>query len=91
MSQETQEVAYSHIRPWRTEAQGHLTVDENGDPKTDYSRWRLKDDHGRQTWHYLEIDEENDAWPQTVADKYHLGLPTVCTTFSSCLFDLKQI
>ncbi|PYH98377.1 lanosterol synthase [Aspergillus ellipticus CBS 707.79] len=64
------------IGPWRTPAQGHLTRDANGDLKTDYSRWRLRDDRGRQTWHYLESDEENGQWPQSVADKYFLGLPT---------------
>ncbi|KAF2090887.1 oxidosqualene:lanosterol cyclase-like protein [Saccharata proteae CBS 121410] len=46
------------------------------DQKTDYSRWRLRDDRGRQTWHYLETDEEVEQWPQTVADRYHLQLPT---------------
>ena len=45
--------------------------------KTDYSRWRLLDEQGRHTWHYLTTDEQVKAWPQTIADKYHLGLPTV--------------
>lgn len=45
--------------------------------KTDYSRWRLLDEKGRQTWHYLEDDEEVKKWPQSTADKYFLGLPTV--------------
>jgi lanosterol synthase len=45
--------------------------------RTDYSRWRLLDDKGRHTWHYLEDDEEAKAWPQTTADKWFLGLPTV--------------
>ncbi len=45
--------------------------------KTDYTRWRLLDERGRQTWHYLENDEELKTWPQSTADKYHLGLPTV--------------
>lgn len=49
------------------------------DEKTDYSRWRLRDERGRQTWHFLETDEENKAWEQTVADKYMLGLETVST------------
>jgi hypothetical protein len=49
----------------------------SGDEKTDYSRWRLLDDRGRQTWHYLETDERVKKWPQSVADKYHLGMPTV--------------
>ncbi|KAI1982254.1 hypothetical protein LOZ53_001170 [Ophidiomyces ophidiicola] len=44
--------------------------------KTDYSRWRLLDDHGRQTWHYLKTQKDLEEWPQTTADKYHLGLPT---------------
>lgn len=47
------------------------------DPQTDYSRWRLRDDRGRQTWHYLESDEELKRWPMTTADKYFLGLDTV--------------
>jgi lanosterol synthase len=47
------------------------------DKKTDYSRWRLLDERGRQTWHYLRTDEEAEKWPQSVADKYYLGLPTV--------------
>jgi lanosterol synthase len=47
------------------------------DQKTDYSRWRLLDEAGRQTWHYLRTDEEVKKWPQSIADKFHLGLPTV--------------
>ncbi|KAH6626471.1 terpenoid cyclases/protein prenyltransferase alpha-alpha toroid [Chaetomium sp. MPI-SDFR-AT-0129] len=43
--------------------------------KTDYSRWRMRDDHGRHTWRYLEDDEAAKDWPQTYADKYYLGLP----------------
>ncbi|KAL2830617.1 terpenoid cyclases/protein prenyltransferase alpha-alpha toroid [Aspergillus cavernicola] len=41
----------------------------------DRSRWRLKNDNGRHTWHYLEDDEAVRLWPQTLADKYYLGLP----------------
>jgi hypothetical protein len=48
------------------------------DKKTDYTRWRLKDVAGRQTWHYLTTDEEVKEWPQTLADKWHLGMPLVC-------------
>jgi lanosterol synthase len=47
--------------------------------RTDYSRWRLQNDEGRQTWHYLEDDELVKDWPQTFADKYFLGLPVVRT------------
>jgi lanosterol synthase len=58
----------------------------DGKPKllerTDYSRWRLLDVKGRQTWEYLEDDEAIKKWPQSTADKYFLGIPTVCT---SCL------
>ncbi|KAK2811543.1 hypothetical protein FQN50_002166 [Emmonsiellopsis sp. PD_5] len=46
------------------------------DEKTDYSRWRLRSDDGCHTWHYLKTDEEIKAWPQSAADKYHLGLDT---------------
>ncbi|KAL8825788.1 MAG: hypothetical protein Q9170_007662 [Blastenia crenularia] len=46
------------------------------DPRTDLSRWRLLDERGRQTWHYLESDSEIESWPQSTADKYFLGLPT---------------
>lgn len=45
--------------------------------RTDYSRWRLLDERGRQTWHYLADDEAAKKWPQSTADKYFLGLPTV--------------
>lgn len=45
--------------------------------RTDYTRWRLLDDRGRQTWHYLEDDEDVKKWPQSTADKYFLGLPLV--------------
>ena len=45
---------------------------------TDYSRWRLAvTNDGRHTWHYLKTDEECEKWPQTVLDKYWLGLPVV--------------
>lgn len=47
--------------------------------KTDYTRWRLLDDEGRQTWQYLEDDEQMKKWPQSIADKYFLGMPTVRT------------
>ncbi|CAG8585893.1 8183_t:CDS:10 [Ambispora gerdemannii] len=42
---------------------------------TDPLRWRLKVEHGRQTWHYLENDEELRKWPQSICDKYWLGIP----------------
>ncbi|KAL2067543.1 hypothetical protein VTL71DRAFT_1968 [Oculimacula yallundae] len=42
--------------------------------RTDFTRWRMLDEAGRQTWHYLD-DEEAKAWPQSDADKWFLGLP----------------
>ena len=47
---------------------------------TDRTRWRMRDENGRHTWHYLEDDEAVKKWPQSVADKYYLGLDTVCKT-----------
>jgi hypothetical protein len=44
--------------------------------KTDYTLWRLKVEHGRQTWHYL-TPTEAETWPQRVPEKYHLGMETV--------------
>lgn len=46
------------------------------DKTTDQSLWRLKDDKGRQTWHYLTPEEARE-WPQSFADKYFLNLPLV--------------
>jgi lanosterol synthase len=47
---------------------------------TDRSRWRLLNESGRHTWHYLKSDKEIKEWPQTIADKYHTGQPTVGQT-----------
>ncbi|KAI9802321.1 MAG: Lanosterol synthase (Oxidosqualene--lanosterol cyclase) [Piccolia ochrophora] len=44
--------------------------------KTDYSKWRLLDERGRHTWHYLTSDEEVKVWPQALTDRFHLGLDT---------------
>ena len=44
--------------------------------RTDFSLWRIKVLHGRQTWHYI-TPEEAESWPQTIPEKYHLGLETV--------------
>ena len=44
---------------------------------TDLRRWRLLDERGRQTWHYMSTDEAAAAWPQTVVDKHHLGIQLV--------------
>lgn len=54
-----------------------ITHESVVDLKTDHTRWRMKNVDGRQTWHYLESDEELKAWPMTSADKYYLGMDTV--------------
>ena len=38
----------------------------------------MLDDEGRHTWHYLETKEQAKKWPQSIADKWYLGLETVC-------------
>ncbi|CAG8590488.1 9550_t:CDS:2, partial [Acaulospora morrowiae] len=74
---ESLKVARSHILIQR------MTLIPSYDTgKTDITRWRLKVDHGRQTWHYLEDEEEVRNWPQSVIEKYLLGLP-----FESKKFD----
>ena len=47
------------------------------DLRTDINRWRLLDERGAQTWHYLESDEDVKKWPQSIVDRHHLGLPLV--------------
>jgi lanosterol synthase len=54
-----------------------ITHENVVDLETDHTRWRMKNVDGRQTWHYLESDEELKAWPMTSADKYYLGMDTV--------------
>ena len=44
--------------------------------RTDLTLWRLKVKHGRQTWHYITPEQAKD-WPQSIPEKYHLGLETV--------------
>src|SRR6478609_1999651 len=39
----------------------------------DKTRWRLKDDDSRHTWHYLEDDEAAKEWPQSYAEKWYLN------------------
>jgi lanosterol synthase len=60
-----------------TNGQIPLQSAKAGHEKTDYTKWRLKDDRGCQTWHYLKSEEEVKAWPQSTADKYFLGMETV--------------
>lgn len=43
--------------------------------KTDKSRWRVRATADGFTWHYLDDAADENAWPQSAADKYFLGLP----------------
>lgn len=63
---------------------GSTVPPSSKDEATDIQRWRLLDERGRQTWHYLETEEEVEAWPQSTADRYFLGLPLVSTISISC-------
>lgn len=49
--------------------------------RTDFSLWRIKVLHGRQTWHYI-TPQEAESWPQSIPEKYHLGLETVFPRYS---------
>jgi lanosterol synthase len=49
--------------------------------KTNYDWWRLENVRGRQIWKYLESEEERARWPQSIADKYFLGLDTVRSVY----------
>lgn len=62
---------------FRVEAGKKMAKPTELQDRTDYSRWRLLDEAGRHTWHYLEDDEAAEKWPQSLADKYFLGLPLV--------------
>jgi hypothetical protein len=61
---------------------GHANgnISKHGADDVDHSRWRLSvGESGRHTWHYMKTDEDVEKWPLSIADKWHLGLPTVCT------------
>lgn len=47
-------------------------------PKTDLQRWRLKSTEGVHHWFYLS-EEQAKQQQQSVAERYFLGYPTVCT------------
>jgi len=51
---------------------------------TDITRWRMLDEGGRQTWHYLETEEQAKKWPQSAADKWYLEQETVRTFNYDC-------
>lgn len=43
----------------------------------DRTRWRMKADGGRHTWHYLADDQAVEKWPQSHAEKWYLGMDLV--------------
>ena len=49
-------------------------------PSTDLTHWRLRVSHGSHGRHecvYLSTEEEREAWPMTLEDRYWIGLETV--------------
>ena len=73
----TKHANVAYISQHRPEGSGNKLLPT--DKTTDRSLWRLKDEKGRQTWHYL-TPEEAKKWPQSFADKYYLNLPLVSHT-----------
>lgn len=64
-----------HVAP---EDYSSATLNLDTSPQfTEFTHWRLKVDEGAQIWHHLETEEELKAWPQSICEKYHLGLPIV--------------
>ena len=58
------------------------------DQKTDTARWRMRDERGQQIWQYIS-SEEAERWPQSTAEKYHLGLPTGLPTLPTAKTPLQ--
>jgi lanosterol synthase len=54
----------------------------------DKTRWRLKDDDSRHTWHYLEDDNAAKEWPQSYAEKWYLNQSLVR---AHCLVSLVKL
>ncbi|KAL9054094.1 MAG: hypothetical protein Q9162_004351 [Coniocarpon cinnabarinum] len=65
-------------------------VDES-DERTDHRRWRLLDERGRQRWIYLHNKQETESWPQSTADKYHLGMNVDLPTHSRAESPLDSV
>jgi hypothetical protein len=59
-----------------SKSQGAISTGVDTVERTDYSRWRLEVEHGRQTWTYIDPSKVS-TWPQSIPEKYHLGLETV--------------
>lgn len=59
-------------------------------PSTDLSRWRLTNAEGRQTWCYVEAQDNPDR-EQTMLEAYSLGLDTVRFSFVASSEMLKKV
>lgn len=63
------------------ETNGHTNEHDSKRQKVaeavDRTRWRMKAEGGRHTWHYLDDDAAVEKWPQSYADKWYLDLPLV--------------
>lgn len=73
---------------------GNANGDQEHDAKrqkvaeaVDKTRWRMKADGGRHTWHYLDDDEAVEEWPQSYAEKWYLGMDLVRLVAPSSTFD----
>ena len=53
-----------------------LRVTDDSIATTDLRRWRLECTHGAHNWRYLTESDVGEL-PQSFAEKYFLGLPTV--------------
>ena len=74
---------------WDSEIQHCSTQKPIVDARTDPTRWRLRDNDSRHTWHYLADDEAMREWPQTCEEKYFLNLPLVRGT-GFCLLRAEE-
>lgn len=69
--------AGTRSRKQATDSAAAFPKNPSPEDKLDPTRWRLKDDDSRHTWHYLTDDEAVKAWPQSYAEKHYLNLPMV--------------
>ncbi|KAF1994227.1 terpene synthase [Amniculicola lignicola CBS 123094] len=58
---------------WKDEPTEDIWTKFLGEETTDYTRWRLRNDRGVQTWEYLSEGEEGKQ-PQSKAEKWYLGM-----------------
>ncbi|EFY94967.1 squalene/oxidosqualene cyclase family protein [Metarhizium robertsii] len=59
--------------------------------RTDLTRWRLRDDDSRHTWHYLDNEAAEKDWPQSHAEKYYLDLPLCLPDLQRAVYPLSAV